>query len=161
PGRTAGRYHQDRAGGGRDDAADPFVARLELLRRMKKEEERVVRQGRLESLIGGLVAVAQRLQAHPPSLVARRAPLAPEMLDEFKRAEQAGDSQLLLSHHLSPHEESGRPHPPLYFTGQGQQTFQQTVSHMAAHTSGKVSSRAIASSDKRKLNFRRGRTLSG
>src|SRR5215468_2036464 len=78
PGRTAGRYHQDRAGGGRDDAADPFVARLELLRRMKKEEERVVRQGRLESLIGGLVAVAQRLQAHPPSLVARRARLARE-----------------------------------------------------------------------------------
>ena len=50
---------------------------------------------------------------------------------------------------------------PLYFTGQGRQTLQQTVSHMAAHTSGKVSSRAIASSDKRKVNFRRGRTLSG
>ena len=43
---------------------------------------------------------------------------------------------------------------PLYFTGQGQQTLQQTVSHMAAHTSGKVSSRALASSDKRKVNFR-------
>src|SRR5262245_2316868 len=122
PGRAAGRYHQDRAGGGRDDAADPFVARLELLRRMKKEEERVVRQGGLESLIGGLIAVAQRLQAHPPSLVARRARLAREMLDEFKRAEQAADSQLLLSHHLSPHEESGRPHPHVYFTGQGQET---------------------------------------
>src|SRR5262249_20970030 len=122
PGRTAGRYHQDRAGGGRDDAADPFVARLELLRRLKKEEERGGRQGRLESLIGGVGGGAQGLHAHPPALVARRARLAREMLDEFKRAEQAADSQVLLSHHLSPHEESGRPHPHVYFTGQGQET---------------------------------------
>src|SRR5262245_10272546 len=133
PGRTAGRYHQDRAGGGRDDAADPFVARLELLRRMKKEEERVVRQGRLESLIGGLVAVAQRLQAHPPLLVARRARLAREMLDEFKRAEQAADSQLLLSHHLSPMRSPGELTPPPFYRAGAANLTANGLPHGGAH----------------------------
>src|SRR5262249_44974268 len=118
-----GRYHQDRAGRGRDDAADPFVARLELLRRMKKEEERVVRQGRLESLIGGLVAVAQRLQAHPPSLVARRARLGRQMLDEFKRTEQAPDSQLFMSHHLAPPGGVRATSPPSILPGRGSKPY--------------------------------------
>src|SRR5262249_19157363 len=77
------------------------VLRLELLRRTDEQEERVVSQGRLERLIGGLVTVAECLQARPPQPVARRAGLTWEMLDEFERAEQA-ESRLLLLHHLSP-----------------------------------------------------------
>src|SRR5262249_24378125 len=61
PGRTAGRHHQDRAGRGRDFPGDSFGPRLELLRRMEEEDERMVSQRGLESLIGGLVTVAQSL----------------------------------------------------------------------------------------------------
>ena len=66
PGRAAGRHHQDRASRGRDDPADPFVPQLELPWRTDEQKERMVSQGGLESLIGGLVTVAKRLQAHPP-----------------------------------------------------------------------------------------------
>src|SRR5262249_29306577 len=103
PGRAAGRHHQDRAGRGRDDAADPFRTRLELLRRPEEEEERVVSQRGLNGFVGGLVAVAEGLQAHPPSPRAHRARLAREVPDKLKRAGQAARSLFLFSH--------VRPHP--------------------------------------------------
>src|SRR5262249_34468234 len=122
PGRAAGRHQQDGAGRGRDDPADPLEPRLELLRRPEEQEERVMSQGGLERLIGGLVTVAKRLQTHPPEPVAGRERLAREMLDEFDRtaqaatpnefgrADQAAWSRLLLLHDSAPHQESGRSH---------------------------------------------------
>src|SRR5262245_33443072 len=89
PGRAAGRHQQDGAGRGRDDPANPIEPRLELPRRTEEQEERVMSQWGLKRLIGGLVTVAKRLQAHPPEPVARRERLARQMLDEFSRADQA------------------------------------------------------------------------
>jgi hypothetical protein len=58
----------------------------------------VVSQGRHEHLVGRLCTEAMRLQAHPPSLIARGERLAREMLEEFERIERAAEGQLLLLH---------------------------------------------------------------
>ena len=67
--RAACRHHHDRSGAGRNDAVDAVTVQLELPGRAEEQDERVVSQGRLESLIGGLLTVAERLQAHPLSEV--------------------------------------------------------------------------------------------
>src|SRR5262249_53590802 len=102
PGRAAGRHHQDRSGARWIDAVDAVTVQLELPGHTEEEDERVVRQGRLESLIGGLLTVAERLQAPPPPPLAGRQSLAGEMLDEFERPVQAAESRFSLSHDFSP-----------------------------------------------------------
>src|SRR5262249_32256831 len=123
--------HQDRSGAWRNDAVDAVTVQLELPGRTQEEDERVVRQGRLERLIGGLLTVAQRLQAHPPSPVAGRQRLAGEKVDEVKRPVQAAESRFSLSHHFSPRHESGRPDHALPYYGSGTPILQRTVPHIA------------------------------
>src|SRR5215831_5640233 len=49
------------------------------------------------------------------------------MLDELKRAVQAAESRLSLSHHFSPRHESGRPDHALPFYGSGTPNLQRMV----------------------------------
>src|SRR5262249_22116801 len=127
PGRAAGRHHQDRSCAWRSDPVDAVALQLEPLGRMEEEQERVVSQGGLECLVGGLVTVAKCLQAHPSLPVARRERLAREMLDEFQWGDRAAESGLLLLHPLSPVIESGRPHPTHLLYGSGIPNLQRMV----------------------------------
>src|SRR5262249_39848679 len=106
---------------------------LELPGRTEEEDERVVSQGRLESLIGGLLTVAERLQAHPPSPLAGRQRLAREMLDEFQWGDRAAESRLLLLHPLSPVMSPGDLPPPIHCTGQEYQIFSEWFPRRAFH----------------------------
>src|SRR5262245_59282998 len=60
---------------------------------------------------------AFRLQADPPQPVARRVRIEREDLAPVQGPDWVAVPRFVLSHHLSPRHESGRPHRPLHYTG--------------------------------------------
>src|SRR5262245_28177124 len=93
-----GRHHQDRSDGWRYNSIHSITVQLELVRRVDEVHQGVVTQRRLQSLVGGLVAVAQRLNAPPAHPVAGRERFTWEMVDELKRPKQVATSHLWLWH---------------------------------------------------------------